>query len=190
MGCYGDGGAIFTDNAGLAQELKSIRVHGQGSDKYDNVRIGLNGRLDTIQAAVLLAKLEVFDGEVAARNRIAAIYEESLKGYVDCPQIPDEYRSSWAQYTIRLKNSAERAQVQEALRRNGIPAMVYYPKPLHLQKAFSQLDYRPGDLPVSEEAAEQVLSLPMHPYLSEVEIKTVAEAVVTALTKGQDCGIL
>lgn len=164
LGCYGDGGAIFTDDADLASILRSLRVHGQGSDKYDNVRIGLSGRLDTMQAAVLLEKLEVFPEEIAARDRIAAIYGEGLAGDVIVPTVIEGATSVWAQYTIRLP-AGTRDAVSAALKAVGIPTAVYYPKPLHLQTAYRHFPVAGNGLPVSESIAEQVLSLPMHPYL-------------------------
>lgn len=164
LGCYGDGGAIFTDDADLASILRSLRVHGQGSDKYDNVRIGLSGRLDTMQAAVLLEKLKVFPEEIAARDRIAAIYGEGLAGDVIVPTIIEGATSVWAQYTIRLP-AGTRDAVSAALKAVGIPTAVYYPKPLHLQTAYRHFPVAGNGLPVSESIAEQVLSLPMHPYL-------------------------
>jgi len=164
LGCYGDGGAIFTDDADLASILRSLRVHGQGSDKYDNVRIGLSGRLDTMQAAVLLEKLKVFPEEIAARDRIAAIYGEGLAGDVIVPTVIEGATSVWAQYTIRLPVGTRDA-VSAALKAVGIPTAVYYPKPLHLQTAYRHFPVAGNGLPVSESVAEQVLSLPMHPYL-------------------------
>ncbi len=164
LGCYGDGGAIFTDDADLASILRSLRVHGQGSDKYDNVRIGLSGRLDTMQAAVLLEKLKVFPEEIIARDRIAAIYGEGLAGDVIVPTVIEGATSVWAQYTIRLP-AGTRDAVSAALKAVGIPTAVYYPKPLHLQTAYRHFPVAGNGLPVSESIAEQVLSLPMHPYL-------------------------
>ncbi|MBV5265342.1 DegT/DnrJ/EryC1/StrS family aminotransferase [Pinisolibacter aquiterrae] len=164
LGCYGDGGAIFTDDADLASILRSLRVHGQGSDKYDNVRIGLSGRLDTMQAAVLLEKLRVFPEEIVARDRIAATYGEGLAGDVIVPTVIEGATSVWAQYTIRLP-AGTRDTVAAALKAVGIPTAVYYPKPLHLQTAYRHFPVAGNGLPVSEGVAEQVLSLPMHPYL-------------------------
>lgn len=178
LGCYGDGGAIFTDNDALAALLKSIRVHGHGEDKYDNVRIGLNARLDTLQAAILLPKLKAFrEYELEQRNRIASIYSDELAGYVQCPAIPEGRGSSWAQYTIRLESQEQRDFMKDRLSKASIPAMIYYAKPLHLQTAYLELGYRPGDLPEAEKASNTVLSLPMHPYMLHSEISTVAESV-------------
>jgi UDP-2-acetamido-2-deoxy-ribo-hexuluronate aminotransferase len=163
LGCYGDGGAVFTDNNKLAEVLRSIRVHGQGTDKYDNVRIGINGRLDTIQAAVLLAKLEIFPEEVEARQEVARRYTEGLRQVVETPYVAPECVSVWAQYSVR---SDRRAALQEKLSTAGIPTGIYYPLPLHLQGAFAHLGYKPGDFPVSEGIAGRIFSLPMHPYLN------------------------
>lgn len=174
LGCYGDGGAIFTDDDALADVIRSIRVHGKGSDKYDNVRIGLNGRLDTIQAAILLEKLEIFPQELDRRQHVAERYSERLQGVVQTPVIPSGYRSAWAQYTIV---SERRDEIREILQEKGIPSAVYYPKPLHLQGAFASLGYKKGDFPVSEGLSERVLSLPMHPYLENREIDTIAEVI-------------
>jgi UDP-2-acetamido-2-deoxy-ribo-hexuluronate aminotransferase len=164
LGGYGDGGAIFTDDDTLATTLRSIRVHGQGTDKYENVRIGLNGRLDTLQAAVLLAKLEVFDAEITTRQEVASRYSEALKDVVEVPYVDTECTSIWAQYSVL---SDRRAELLENLQRAGIPSAIYYPFPLHLQKAFVHLGYKPGDFPVSEHISKHIFSLPMHPYLAE-----------------------
>jgi dTDP-4-amino-4,6-dideoxygalactose transaminase len=164
LGGYGDGGAIFTDDDSLAESLRSIRVHGQGVHKYDNVRIGLNGRLDTLQAAILLAKLEVFDQEVADRQKVAARYSAALKGAVEVPYVAPECTSVWAQYSVLCKRKGE---LQQKLKEAGIPSAVYYPLPLHLQGAFAHLGHKAGDFPISEKASERIFSLPMHPYLTE-----------------------
>ena len=162
LGCYGDGGAVFTDSDALAEVLRSIRVHGQGIDKYDNVRIGINGRMDTLQAAVLLAKLEIFPDEVEARQEVARRYTEGLGGLVETPYVAPGCVSGWAQYSVR---SDRRAALQEKLKNAGIPTAVYYPLPLHLQGAFAHLGHKPGDFPISEGCAGRIFSLPMHPYL-------------------------
>lgn len=164
LGCYGDGGAVFTNDDELAAIMRSIRIHGQGSDKYDNVRVGINGRLDTLQAAILLTKLEIFDKEIKDRQEVAARYSEGLKGIVKTPSIPDGYRSAWAQYSVLSEN---RDQLIEKLKKAGIPTAIYYPKPLHLQTAYKILGYKKGDFPVAEEIAEKIFSLPMHGYLNE-----------------------
>ncbi len=164
LGCYGDGGAVFTDDDSLAEGLRSIRVHGQGAHRYEHVRIGINGRFDTIQAAVLLEKLGIFDREVAAREQVARRYSDSLKDVVATPFVSPDRTSVWAQYSVL---SDRRDELQAKLKTAGIPTAIYYPKPLHLQPAFAHLDYRPGDFPRSEMAAARIFSLPMHPYLAE-----------------------
>jgi UDP-2-acetamido-2-deoxy-ribo-hexuluronate aminotransferase len=170
LGCYGDGGAIFTNDGETVEILKSLRVHGQGSDKYNNVRIGINGRMDTLQAAVLLAKMEVFDEEMALRQKVARQYSDRLKGRVQTPEIPKGYISAWAQYSVQ---SDDRTEIMERLKKSGIPTAIYYPKPLHLQEAFSYLGYEKGQMPVSEAVAKRIFSVPMHPYLSEDEQKEI-----------------
>jgi dTDP-4-amino-4,6-dideoxygalactose transaminase len=177
LGCYGDGGAVFTDDDSLADIARSIRVHGSGSNKYDNVRIGLNGRMDTIQAGILLPKLSIFPGEVDARQKVAAKYSDLLKESVEVPQIPDGMRSAWAQYSIL---SDRREEIQAKLKEAGIPTAVYYPIPLHMQTAYGYLGYSEGDMPVSEAAAKRIFSLPMHPYLTDEEIEKVASAIKEA----------
>lgn len=177
LGCYGDGGAVFTDDDALAESMRSIRVHGKGSDKYDNVRIGLNARLDTVQAAVLHCKLDIFEDEIAARKRTARAYTQLLQDAVVTPTVPQGCESVYAQYTIRLKDYQTRERVQRELKAQGIPSFVYYPKPLHLQSAFQMYGGQAGDCPVSELASETVLSLPMHPYLTEEETAFIAQAV-------------
>lgn len=174
LGCYGDGGAIFTDDDHLAAKLRSIRVHGQGDHKYDNVRLGINGRLDTLQAAVVLAKLEVFDQEVTARQQVAQRYHEGLHQVVATPSVAPGCTSVWAQYSVL---SDQRAALQEKLKTAGIPSAVYYPLPLHLQGAFRHLGYQPGDFPVSEHAAQQIFSLPMHPYLDQADQDRIIETL-------------
>jgi UDP-2-acetamido-2-deoxy-ribo-hexuluronate aminotransferase len=164
LGCYGDGGSVFTDNDELAGILISIRNHGQGADRYDNVRLGINGRLDTLQAAVLLAKLEIFDEEVASRQEIARRYHEGLKDIVAVPEVAPGCISAWAQYSVEAK---ARGPIQARLQEAGVPTAIYYPKPLHLQEVFRGLGYGPGDFPASEAAAARIFSLPMHPYLSK-----------------------
>ena len=165
LGCYGDGGAIFTNDGDLAEVMKSIRIHGGGSDKYDNVRVGINGRLDTIQAAVLLEKLAIFPDEVAERNKVAQYYSDNMPVGFVVPHIPENYLSSWAQYSILAESKQKRDSAIELLESHGIPTMIYYRIPLHLQKVFSDLGFRDGDFPVSENAANYIFSIPMHPYL-------------------------
>lgn len=178
LGCYGDGGAVFTDNDEWASIINSLKVHGKGSFKYDNVRIGMNSRLDTLQAAILQVKFKAFiDYELTDINKAAAEYTERLKGIVETPVIPDGFYSSWAQYTIKLKDKEQRDELQTYLKEQGIPAMVYYPNPMHLQTAYKDLGYQKGDFPVSEKLCDCVLSLPMHPYISEKEIEEVCDTI-------------
>ena len=167
LGCYGDGGAIFTDDDELADKMKSIRVHGSGSDKYDNVRLGINGRLDTFQAAVLLEKLSIFDQELVARNQAADYYSSEINCDVIKPHVPSEYYSSWAQYSLLAKDVKHRHRIMSSLKDNGIPSMIYYRIPLHLQNVFKYLNYSVKDLPISEKVSNQIFSIPMHPYLDE-----------------------
>jgi UDP-2-acetamido-2-deoxy-ribo-hexuluronate aminotransferase len=173
LGCYGDGGAIFTNDEALTERVCSLREHGKGSHKYDNVRVGINGRLDTLQAAILLAKLEIFDDEIEKRQKVASRYSESLTAFLKVPHVPTGLRSAWAQYSVV---SEEREKCMDRLREAGIPTAIYYPRPLHMQTAFSHLGYRQGDFPVSEYVSERIFSLPMHPYLekdAQIEIANV-----------------
>ena len=175
LGCYGDGGAVFTEDAHLAEKLQSIRVHGKGSDKYDNIRVGLNARLDTFQAAILLEKLNIYEDEIESRQRVANAYAKGLAGTgLQLPAVPDSTRSVWAQYTVQ---SDDRISIQAKLKDKGIPTAVYYVKPLHLLKAFADLGHKNGDFPVAEAASERVFSLPFHPYLKEEEIKSVCRSL-------------
>ena len=181
LGCYGDGGALFTNDDALAAELKSIRVHGKGADKYDNVRIGVNSRLDTIQAAVLLPKFKAFtDYELENVNRTAQLYSQMLGGIVKTPVVPQGYYSSWAQYTVTFENKEKRDLVQSYLKEKGIPTMVYYPKPMHKQTAFANLESAHIRYPVSDMLCDCVLSLPMHPYLSGKDVETVCNVIKEA----------
>lgn len=187
LGCYGDGGAVFTNNDEWAMLADSYRVHGKGAFKYDNVRIGLNSRLDTLQAAILQVKLKAFaDYELEAVNRVAECYTSMLGGKVKTPDIPDGFGSSWAQYTIQLDNRDMRDSLQAALKSKGIPAMVYYPTPMHLQTAFKSLQTKQNgsvasQCPVSALLSQTVLSLPMHPYLSDDDVATICNAIFTSL---------
>lgn len=183
LGCYGDGGAVFTDNDDWAALIESYRVHGKGTFKYDNVRIGLNSRLDTVQAAILQVKLRAFrDYELADVNRVATSYTELLKDIpgIKTPVIPQGFYSSWAQYTLRLESEAQRETLQSSLKAQAIPSMVYYPKPMHGQTAFQNLT-SDITLQTSTKLSQTVLSLPMHPYLSEADIQTVVDAVKTSI---------
>ena len=177
LGCYGDGGAVFTDDGEMLEVMQSLRVHGQGKDKYDNVRIGINGRLDTIQAAILLEKLAIFEGEIAARQRVAERYNAALGDVVQTPVVEPGATCVWAQYTIRAKT---RDQVAAKLKDQGIPTAIYYPIPLHRQVAYKKFPVAPGGLPVSDKMAGEVLSLPMHPYLSEPDQNRISDAVKDA----------
>lgn len=178
LGCYGDGGAIFTDDEEFYNVLTSIRVHGKGSFKYDNVRVGLNARLDTMQAAILLPKLHAFDKENETRNKAAAMYTRLLKDRFDTPAVPQGYLSSWAQYTLKAKDSAERDRLIAAMTDAGIPSMIYYPKPLHFQDVYKELGCQPGDLPVSESLSQRVFSLPMHGYITPEIVETVCKVLL------------
>lgn len=170
VGCYGDGGAVFTNNDEWAALMDSYHVHGKGSDRYDNVRIGLNSRLDSIQAAILLVKLKAFkEHELVDVNNVAERYTEKLKGVVKTPEVPQGFYSSWAQYTIQVANKEVRSKLQEALKAEDIPTAIYYPIPMHRQTAFSYLDPKMNQCPVTDSLADTVLSLPIHPYLSEAD---------------------
>jgi dTDP-4-amino-4,6-dideoxygalactose transaminase len=181
LGCYGDGGAVFLDDDETIAVLKSLRVHGQGADKYDNVRIGMNSRLDTIQAAVLLEKLAVFADEIAARQRVATRYDDELGKVVTTPEVPEGLTSVWAQYTLRLPAGCDRDAVVARLKAAGIPTAVYYARPLHRQTAYRDYPVAGNGLPVSERLADQVLSLPMHPYLDTAAQDRIAAALRAAL---------
>jgi dTDP-4-amino-4,6-dideoxygalactose transaminase len=181
LGCYGDGGAILTDDDDLAARLKSLRVHGEGTDKYDAARIGITGRLDTIQAAVLLEKLKIFPDEIIARNAVAQRYTSGLEGVATLPRVGNESASVWAQYTIRLA-PGRRDVLAATLKEQGIPTAIYYAKPLHRQAAYREFPVVDGGLPVSERLAEEVISLPMHAYLEEPVQDRIVAAVRQALT--------
>jgi dTDP-4-amino-4,6-dideoxygalactose transaminase len=180
LGCYGDGGAVLTDDDELLAVLKSVRVHGGGSDKYDNVRLGLTARLDTIQAAVLIEKLKIFRDEIETRNKVAGRYNAALKDVATVPSVPDGYASVWAQYTIRLA-PGKRDALARTLQAEGIPTAIYYAKPLHRQTAYREFPAAEAGLPVSERLAEEVISLPMHAYLDEITQDRIVDAVRRAL---------
>ena len=182
LGCYGDGGAVFTDDDELADVMRSLRVHGQGTDKYDNVRIGINGRLDTMQAAILIEKLKIFPDEIAARDRVARRYNELLRPMAIVPEVPRDLTSVWAQYTLRIRGF-DRDAFQSDLKAAGIPTAVYYPKPLHRQTAYKAYPVAGNGLPVSERLADEVVSLPMHPYLTEEVQDRIVRAVRDALVR-------
>jgi UDP-2-acetamido-2-deoxy-ribo-hexuluronate aminotransferase len=178
LGCYGDGGACFTNDDQLAAAMRQTRNHGQDG-RYHHVKLGFNGRLDTLQAAVLLAKLEVFDDELRRRDEIAQQYSSALSDCIQVPYIESYNRSAWAQYTVRVPN---RAQVQRALHERQIPTAVHYPKAIHLQPVFADFKLGQGSFPVSEKASAEVLSLPMHPYMSESDIRNVGDTLRNALS--------
>jgi dTDP-4-amino-4,6-dideoxygalactose transaminase len=182
LGCFGDGGAVFTDDAGLAETLRSIRVHGQGGDKYDNVRLGLTARLDTMQAAILIEKLKVFDDEIAARNAVADRYARGLGNVVTVPHLAAGCTSVWAQYTIRLPKGIERDGFVAALKAQGVPTAIYYPKSMHQQTAYRDFPVADGGVAVSEALSNDVISLPMHAYLDEATQDRVIAAVRGAVS--------
>jgi len=180
LGCYGDGGCVFTADDGIAATIRSLRIHGQAGDKYDNVRIGINGRLDTLQAAILLQKLEIFPDEIETRQRVAARYAAGLRDVLSVPRVRDEATSVWAQYTVVVE-AGPRDALAGALARAGVPTGIYYPKPLHWQTAYRHFPIAEGGLPVSERLTSRVLSLPMHPYLESGVQDRVIAAVRAAL---------
>lgn len=181
LGCYGDGGAVFTNDNDVAELMRSIRVHGKGGDKYDIVRVGLNSRLDTIQAAILLVKLAAFPAELEARERVACAYDARLAGVsgIAVPARVANSTSAWAQYTLKVADG-RRDAVAAALKAEGVPSAVYYPRPMHLQTAYVGFGDGPGSLPVSEALSTQVLSLPMHPDMTEAQIDMVCAAIAKA----------
>lgn len=184
LGCYGDGGAVFTNDDETAALIKSYKVHGKGDDKYDNVRIGLNSRLDTIQAAVLEVKLSAFiNHELADVNQIYKSYNQKLQGLVKTPYIPEGFGSSFAQYTIQLKTQDQRDRLKVKLNDAGIPSMIYYTKPMHKQGAFKYLTFQEADFTVTNELCDTVLSLPMHPYLTEEEVELISRTIRSYFTE-------
>lgn len=182
LGCYGDGGAVFTDDDALYEILVSLRVHGKGEDKYDNVRIGMNGRLDTLQAAILIEKLAIFADELIERQRVADRYNMLLKNNFVTPFVAKGLSSAWAQYTLIADSNEQREQLQATLKQAGVPSMVYYPKPLHQQTAYKNYPTATGGtLPVSDDLAGRVFSLPMHPYLDDEKIDYISQSLLGAL---------
>ena len=167
LGCYGDGGAIFTNDENLASIMRSIRVHGSTSNKYESIRIGINGRLDTLQAAILLEKLTIFDQELEQRNKAARYYSDHINSNLKKPIIPKKYISSWAQYSLLTTSSERRFEIMSRLKEYSIPSMVYYRLPLHMQEAYKELGYSSGDFKVSEDVSSKIFSIPMHPYLTK-----------------------
>ena len=187
LGCYGDGGALFTDNDEWAQLLRSYCVHGKGKDKYDNVRIGMNSRLDTLQAAVLLVKLPIFEKtELAAMDSLSKSYSDRLQNYVKVPVIKEDYFSSWAQYTIQLKSQTIRDGLQQFLKDNGIPSAVYYKKPMHLQDAFGEQQYDDAEYINTNQLCKTVLSLPFHPYMTEEDVDVLMEKIIEYIKKSEE----
>lgn len=182
LGCYGDGGAIFTDDEELYTLMHSLRVHGHGASKYDNVRIGINARLDTLQAAILLVKLDLFDEEVKKKNELRERYDEVLKDTFSTPIIPKGRTTSLAQYTILTESAEEREFLLQEMPKNGVPVMVYYQIPMHEQRAFTELGYAPEDLPVCHSQSQRVLSLPMHAYMTDEEFEQITSTLLR-LTK-------
>lgn len=185
LGCYGDGGAVFTDNDEWAELVRSCCVHGKGNDKYDNVRIGMNSRLDTLQAAVLIEKMKFFDEELTRCNQVAEEYTRRLKDWIKVPVIKETMISSWAQYTVCFQNGRERDQALQRMKENGIPSAVYYRKPMHRQKAFLPYDFETLELDytTTESVCSRCLSLPMHPYLKVEEVQRITDKV-TGLSEG------
>lgn len=184
LGCYGDGGAVFTDNDEWAALIRSYQIHGKGENKYDNVRVGINSRLDTMQAAILSVKLQAFrEYELASINHIAKRYSELLGSIVITPSVKTGYTSSWAQYSILLQNRKERNELQVYLKENAVPSMIYYQKPMHMQKAFKEMDCNYVDLGVTEQICQRILSLPIHPYMEEREIATVVNLILAKKEK-------
>ena len=184
VGCYGDGGAVFTDNDEWASLVESYHIHGKGSDRYDNVRIGMNSRMDSIQAAILIVKLKAFkDYELVDVNKVAARYTEKLKDVVKTPIVPKGFYSSWAQYTLQVENKDVRTGLQAALKALDIPTAIYYPIPMHRQTAFSYLSLDDNRCPVSDQLADTVISLPIHPYLSEADQDMVCDTICSFLKK-------
>ena len=184
VGCYGDGGAVFTDNDDWAALMESYHIHGKGSDRYDNIRIGMNSRMDSIQAAILLVKLKAFkEYELTDVNKVAQRYTEKLHGVVKTPVVPEGFYSSWAQYTLQVKNKEVRAGLQAALKAHDIPTAVYYPIPMHRQTAFNYLNLDDNRCPVADQLADTVISLPIHPYLSESDQDLICKVVCDYLRK-------
>ena len=183
LGCYGDGGAVFTDDDALDARLRSLRASGKSpTDKYDNREVGMNSRLDTLQAAILLPKFRAFrEYEVTDINRVAERYTEHLKDHVITPAIPEGYRSSWAQYTLLLENKEQRDRVSAEMKEKGIPTMVYYPRGLHQQEAFRKMNLSDADYPNTLEATGRVLSLPMYPYLTNEDQDLVIRKLLEVL---------
>jgi len=183
LGCYGDGGAIFTDSDEYNKTLRSLAVHGKGADKYDNIRVGMNSRLDTIQAAILLEKLSIFSDEISSRNKIADLYRKKLRDLpIICQTIPQGYKSVYAQFSILFDSEEIRNKIQLTLKDNGIPSVIYYVLSGHLQGGYKYLGYDTGDFPISEDLSKRILSLPMHPYLNEGDIEKITTIIKGVLS--------
>lgn len=178
LGCYGDGGAVLTNDDNLAALVDSYRIHGKGSNKYDNERIGINSRLDTLQAAILKEKLAIFPDEIVARNAVATRYHNALSNHVQCPHVPDGALSTWAQYTILLPKAGMRDSMQAGLQKANVPTAVYYPIPMHAQTAYKHFAHDPSGMAVSDDVCDRVLSLPMHPYLTPDDQDQICAAVI------------
>jgi dTDP-4-amino-4,6-dideoxygalactose transaminase len=183
LGGFGDGGAILTDDDGLAEAMRSIRLHGRGKEKYDVERIGVNSRLDTIQAAILLEKLKIFPDEIERRQQIAERYDAELRECVVTPFVPQGVRSVWAQYTLKIAGG-RRDEVAEFLKGRGIATAVYYPRGVHQQMAFRDYRTSKGGAPVAQRLAGEVLSIPMHPYLEDAQQDRIVDAVRRAVAFG------
>lgn len=182
LGCYGDGGAIFTNDDDLAAVLQSLRFHGKGSDKYDNVRIGMNARLDTMQAGILIEKLAIYKDEIEKRNQVAAAYTKALSNVAKTPSVPKDCMSIWAQYTLILPEGVDRNAVAAAMKEKGVPTAIYYPKGLHQQTAYNRFPVVEGGLPVCEMLSARVISIPMHPYLTTEQIEYICDSFRNAVT--------
>ena len=183
LGCYGDGGAVFTDSDELAALIDSFRIHGKGSHKYFNERVGINSRLDTLQAAILIEKMKLYEEEISLREKVAQRYSRRLAGAFEVPFIPQGLTSVWAQYTIVTSGAAERTALQEACSKAGVPTVIYYPMPLHHQKAYAHFPADPAGLKVSEALCDKVLSLPMHPYLEEDVQDRIVDTLIGAKSR-------
>ncbi len=183
LGCYGDGGAVFTNDDLQAEIMRSCRIHGMGKTRYDNVRIGMTARLDTIQAAVLDAKLDIFDDELESRQRVADLYETLLNGVVETPKLAPDATSSWAQYTVKLPDGSDRDAIMASLLDQGVPSAIYYPVPMHEQPPYRNYPVAGGELKVTADLCKRVLALPMHPYLDSAAQNQVATALADALNQ-------
>ncbi|WP_419908854.1 DegT/DnrJ/EryC1/StrS family aminotransferase [Hoeflea sp.] len=182
LGCYGDGGAMFTDDDAVMEKLRSYAFHGKGESQYDNIHVGLNSRLDTIQAAVLLEKLAIFDDELASRQQVADYYRENLKDYVRVPKTPDGLVSAWAQFAIE---TVDRDALKAHLGEKGIPSVIYYVKPLHQQPAYAHYPKGPGEMAVTEQLPNSILCLPMHPYLQRSDQDRIIETIIAFVSARQ-----